>query len=166
MLRTIWLLGLTNLIVPFLSCQPAAAQGSGTSLGFNRPVEGATGGLSKGPASPTPSDLGPGVRVHLDPYGKRCVAVGAKAHVAPDFRKIFNADQSSGGTSDGATTPKLFEHVVSAENHCAFTIKLRVCYYGSLSCLPLDVPAYGHQRTILGVSSSGPDFRYQYTEQF
>jgi hypothetical protein len=94
--------------------------------------------------------------------------------VPPDFRKICSGEHSLHGaehdkgksSSSDVAALRLFEHVISADNHCPRTIKLKVCYYDSQTCVPLDVPAYGRQRAILGVSSAGPDFRYQYTEQF
>ncbi len=176
MIRITSVLRVTCVLAPLLVSGASSAQVSATSpgLGFGRPIEGATGGLSKRSGSLGQSDLSLGVRVHLDPYGKRCVAVDASSHVPPDFRKIFSPERSAYRSEDvkdkndssESVAPKLFEHVISADNHCALTIKLRVCYYGSLTCVPLDVPGYGRQRTILGVSSGGPDFRYQYTEQF
>jgi hypothetical protein len=169
MRRTSWSLRAMTLLVPLFVCSPSAAQ-----IGFDRPIEGSTGGLSDRTGSLAQSDLSPGTKVHLDPYGKRCVAVTANAHAPPDFRKIFSGAQSSLRSEDGkekasssnGATPKLFEHIISAKNHCALTIRLRVCYRGSQTCMPLEVPPYGHQQAILGMSSSGPDFRYQYTEQF
>ena len=121
-----------------------------------RPIEGSTGGHYESEL-PAQSDLTPSVRVHLDPYGKRCVAVAAYSRAKTDFGKIFGA---------GPQATASFEHFISAQNHCSQTIRLRVCYHGSQNCVPMDVPPYGRQQASLGVAPGMPGFRYQYTEQF
>ena len=157
---------LAILLVSLLACDVSNGQPLGAGPG--RPIEGSTGGLSNQSQSSAQSDLNPGVRAHLDPYGKRCVKVAASSHQKTDFRKIFGAGQTSSGNNSeqGVNSTKLFEHIISAENHCGQTIKLRVCYYGSQNCIPLDVPGYGHQQASLGVAPGMPGFRYQYIEQF
>jgi hypothetical protein len=80
-----------------------------------------------------------------------------------DFRKIFGAGQTPQASDN---TSKLFEHMISAQNHCSQIIRLRVCYYGSETCVAVDVPPFDHQQASLGVARGMPGFRYQYTEQF
>ena len=58
---------------------------------------GLTGGLylPNQSQSSLHSDLDLGVKVHSDPYGKRCISVAAFALPKTDFRKIFGAEQSA-----------------------------------------------------------------------
>jgi hypothetical protein len=83
------------------------------------------------------------------------------SQTTPDFRKIFGGEQSSGSA---VATSKTFEHVISATIIARIT--LRVCYFGSQTCVTVQVPGYGHQQASLGLSPGQPGFRYQYTEQF
>lgn len=127
--------------------------------GSGRPVEGSTGGVLL-PNQPSGlSDLKPGVKLHMDPFGKPCVTVGAYSLPKADFRRIFGAEQKPSASVD-------YEQFVTAKNHCSQTIKLKVCYFGSQSCVTIDVAGYGDQRASLGISPGMRGFRYQYTEQF
>jgi hypothetical protein len=173
-------LQLTCLIVVLLA-SPGTSNGQEPTRS-GRPIEGSTGGLyvPNQSQSSLQSDLDPGVKVHLDPYGKRCILVAAYALPKTDFRKIFGAELSahsspkdkgkdaSGSVGQDARASKAqnYEHMVSAQNRCSHTIRLRVCYLGSQSCVPLAVPAYGRQQASLGIATGTPAFRYQYTEQF
>jgi hypothetical protein len=123
-----------------LSVAAASAQG----LTTDRPVFGASGGIRAPLALDDPENAR--VKVHRDPYGKPCVDV-----VGVSRAQTIN--------------PKMFDQNIIAENHCSQLIKLKVCYYGSPSCLPLDVPPYGRRETLLGLFPM-KEFRYQYTEQF
>jgi hypothetical protein len=125
-----------------------------------RPIEGSTGGNQ--PQSPALSQLRPRVKVHQDAAGNPCVTVAAHSIPKTDFRKIFGGGQTSDGTD---IKLKTFEHIISAHNHCALTVRLRVCYYGSQNCLPLDVPGHDDGEVSLGISPES-GFHYQYTEQF
>ena len=149
------------LLAPFLACD--VCNGQQTTIGSGRPIEGSTDGLYLPNQSPFQSDLDPRVKVHQDPYGKRCVSVAAFALPKTDFRKIFGAEPAAKG-SDSKT--QNYEHIVSAQNRCSQSIKLKVCYLGSQSCLLVDVPPYGHQQASLGIATGTKAFRYQYTEQF
>ena len=152
-LKSIWLL------MPFLVCNVSYGQ----TAGAGRPIEGSTDGLYLPNQSPFHSDLDPGVKVHHDPYGKRCISVAAFALPKTDFRKIFGAEPAA---KDADSKTQHYEHIVSAQNRCSQSIKLKVCYLGSQSCLLVDVPPYGHQQASLGIATGTKAFRYQYTEQF
>jgi hypothetical protein len=91
------------------------------------------------------------------------VTVAAQALPKTDFRKIFGGPQASDGNQ--GVKSKTFEHIVSGHNHCAITVRLKVCYYGSLNCVPMDVPGHDAQQVSLGLSPEA-GFHYQYTEQF
>jgi len=173
-MRRAKLLKLGSLLVPLLVCEASSGQQSLAPLGPGRPIEGSTSGLYL--PNSVQSDLSRGVKVHLDVYGKRCVTVAAYSLAKTDFRKIFGGGQtpqaekdkgaSSGAGGQGDYKSKNFEHIVSAQNHCSQTVRLRVCYLGSQDCVPLDVPGYGHQQASLGIAAGTPSFRYQYIEQF
>jgi hypothetical protein len=122
----------------------AYAQG----LTIERPVFGASRGLRT--VSPPLALDDPGnakARVHRDPYGKPCVGV-------------------FGLSRPQVVNTKMFDQTVIADNHCSALIKLKVCYFGSQTCLPVEVPPYGRKETLLGFFPAMKEFRYQYTEQF
>jgi hypothetical protein len=154
------------LLVPFLACD--VCNGQQSTAEFGRPIEGSTGGLylPNQSQSSLHSDLDPGVKVHSDPYGKRCISVAAFARPKTDFRKIFGAELSAHSSGAGDSKSQNYEHIVSAQNRCSQSIKLKVCYLGSRSCLLVDVPPYGQQQASLGIATGTSAFRYQYTEQF
>jgi len=160
----------------------AKAQGLTTRLdsGPNRPIEGSSGGLrlddlnhppGSGPSS-SRNDLLGMPRVHKDPYGKPCVVVSAYSKKEVNFEEIFKKSQAVQNSADDTSTAQdnrrkdVYTHLIKAQNHCMQNIKLSVCYYGSQSCVPVSVPAYGRQEAVLGIYPGLSDFRYQYTEQF
>ena len=119
---------------------PMATQGAATV--------GSSGGM-RPPAqlpllSGTPSA---GVKTHLGPTGKPCLTVLGSAKP-----QIIN--------------PNIFEHIIMASNECSQPIKMKVCYYQSAQCVPLDVPAYGRKEAILGIMPAMNQFRFEYREQF
>jgi hypothetical protein len=132
------------LIGVLLSSFAADAQG----LTAERPIFGSSGGIRSASPPAALDDLeNAKARVHRDPYGKPCVDV-------------------LGRSRPQTVNTKMFDQTIIAENHCSQAIKLKVCYYGSLSCMPVDVPPYGRKETLLGFFSTMKEFRYQYTEQF
>jgi hypothetical protein len=149
-----------------------------------RPVVGSTGGLGVNkPPSPY-QDQGSATagRVHLDPVGKPCLAVTGVARLQParldprsqtlDPKKQTldangqPADPNDPGVQPQPSGPKIFEHSIVARNNCSTLIKLKVCYYHTQSCVPIEVPAYGRKDALLGIYPSLKDFRYEYVEQF
>jgi hypothetical protein len=150
---------LASLLVSLLACDVANSQP--LNGGSGHPIEGSTGGTYR-PNKLQSSDLNPSAKVHKDAYGTPCVTVAAHSLPKTDFRKIFSGGQTSDGTD---IKLKTFEHIISAHNHCALTVRLRVCYYGSQNCLPLDVPGHDDGQASLGISPES-GFHYQYTEQF
>ena len=152
-MRTTDLLKLTSPLFLLLACTVSDGQESG------RPIEGSTGGLYVPKESSALSDLKPGIKMHMDPYGKPCVTVGAYSLPKTDFGKIFGAEQRPPASVE-------YEHFVTAKNRCSQTIKLKVCYFESNSCVTVNLAGYGNQRASLGLSPGARGFRYQYTEQF
>jgi hypothetical protein len=118
------------------------------ALTTERPVFGASRGLrAVTPPLALDDPENAGARVHRDPYGKPCVGV-----VGLSRPQVVNT--------------KMFDQTIIADNHCSALIKLKVCYYGSQTCLPVEVPPYGRKETLLGFFPAMKEFRYQYTEQF
>jgi hypothetical protein len=143
---------LTSLLLLLLASEISNAQESG------RPIEGATGGAYSPHESSALSDLKPGIKMHLDPFGKPCVTVAAYSLAKTDFGKIFGAEPK-------VFASKEYEHMITATNRCSQMIKLKVCYSGTQDCVIVELASYGNQRASLG-RSSDQGFRYQYTEQF
>ncbi len=165
-LNLLKLLSLTVLGV--VTCEASNGQGLTTPLDStpSRPIEGATAGLhlpnqtQSGNSQFSSPNSNFGVKVHTDAVGKPCVKVSAYSHQQTNYRKIFDPTLTLRNGSN------IFEHFISAQNHCSQPVKLRVCYYNSQSCVAVDVPAYGRQEALLGAYPALPDFRYQYVEQF
>jgi hypothetical protein len=127
-----------------LSSVAVGAQGITTV----RPVYGTSGDIRAASAPPAFDDPeNARAKVHRDPYGKPCL-------------EIFGVSRPQ------TVNTKMFDQTVIAKNHCSKVVKLKVCYYGSLSCVPVDVPAYSRKETLLGFFPTMKEFRYQYTEQF
>lgn len=159
---------LSLLVLAVVTSEASNGQGLTTPLDAtpSRPIEGSTGGqhlpnqMQLGGSQFSSSNSSFGVKVHLDPVGKPCVKVSAYSHQQTNYRKIFDPTLTPQNSSN------IFEHFISAQNHCSQPVKLKVCYYGSQSCVAVDVPGYGRQEALLGVYPALPDFRYQYVEQF
>jgi hypothetical protein len=88
-----------------------------------------------------------GVKMHLGPTGKPCLTV-------------------FGSAKPQTINPNIFEHIIMASNECSQPIKMKVCYYQSAQCVPLDVPAYGRKEIVLGIMPAMNQFRFEYREQF
>jgi hypothetical protein len=131
----------------------------GQGIGPGRPIVGSTEGIL--PKQTQFDYLNPGIKVHKNPVGERCVTVSAYSRPKTNYRKIFG-----GGSEQGAAAPKTFQHMIVANNRCGQMISINVCYYESQSCVTVQAPGYGEGETILGIASGSPGFRYQYTEQF
>jgi hypothetical protein len=139
--RSIILLAVAGVL---LSSAEAGAQG----IAIERPVFGASAGIrAASPPLALDDPKNASAKVHRDPYGKPCV-------------DVFGLSRPQ------TVNTKMFDQSVIAENHCSRLIKLKICYYGSLSCVPADVPPYGRKETLLGFFPTMKEFRYQYTEQF
>jgi hypothetical protein len=133
----------------FLSSIAGSAQRTAHAQGLTteRPIFGASRGLRVTPPLALDDPENARARVHRDPYGKPCVGV-------------------FGLSRPQVVNTKMFDQTIIADNHCSALIKLKVCYYGSQTCLPVEVPPYGRKETLLGFFPAMKEFRYQYTEQF
>jgi hypothetical protein len=139
-----------TLVGVLLSSVIADAQASTDAQGITteRPVFGASRGIrAASPPLALDDPENARAKVHRDPYGKPCV-------------DVFGLSRPQ------VVNTKMFDQTVVADNHCSQLIKLKVCYYGSLTCVPIDVPPYGRKETLLGFFPTMKEFRYQYTEHF
>jgi hypothetical protein len=145
--KTMRFAGTCAVLISLAGGDAASAQALSVPGNNTRPIVGTSSPqlpnqsrfLSENPATAT--------KVHKDPSGKPCLI-------------------ASGSSRRQTINPKIFEHIVSFQNHCLHAIKLKVCYYGAETCVWVDVPSYGQKETVLGIYPSLPDFRYQYLEQF
>ena len=87
------------------------------------------------------------ILIHRGPTGSPCLAVGgfARPHLV---------------------NPNLYDHVVVVVNKCPQRIAMRVCYYNTQDCIPVEVPGNERKEAILGVLPSAKDFRFEFREKF
>jgi hypothetical protein len=137
------------LLSCFIGADPSWAQSPTTSSGSSSaPVVGGTIGVS--PPPPPRLITGSGnldILRHRNFAGKPCLTVEgyARPHIV---------------------NPNLFDHVIDANNSCPQTVKLKVCYYGSRDCVPMEVPGHMRKEAVLGTLPSIKDFQYEFREQF
>src|SRR5262245_1610936 len=145
--RTIGSATTLALLITLGGSNASRAQALSVPGNNTRPIVG-TSGLQP-PSQPRLLSENPttATKVHLDLAGKPCLVV-------------------SGYSRPQTINPKIFEHIVSFQNHCVQTIKLKVCHYGSQNCISADVPGYGRKESVLGIYPSLREFRYAYLEQF
>ncbi|MDI1343079.1 MAG: hypothetical protein PSV22_03115 [Pseudolabrys sp.] len=85
--------------------------------------------------------------VHRSSLGKPCLNIEAasRAHVI---------------------NPDVYDNIVSFQNQCNILIKVRVCYFGTESCVDVEVPAQKRTDAVLGIRPHSQYFRYSYKEKF
>lgn len=102
------------------------------------------------PAKPRSTLQAPGtnteLRTHRNALGKPCL----------DFEAISRAHLSN---------TDIYDNIVSIKNQCAQRIMVKVCYFGSDSCIDVEVPAFQRKDVILGVRPQSQYFRYSYKEK-
>lgn len=124
----------------------AGAQGiSATHGNDSLPMVGGVGGLR---APPLISSVDrPGAKRHLDPAGKPCLTVGGFVQAQKNH-------------------PKIFDHVIVANNKCVQRIRINACYFSTQNCISMEIPGRQRRQAILGIFPALKDFRYEYREQF
>jgi len=122
---------------------PASAQDE-----TSRPTLGGVGVRAPTEVGPTfgPSSSNEILR-HRSPIGIPCLAVSgfARPHVV---------------------NPNVYDHVIAAKNSCPQRITIKVCYYKSLDCIPMEVPGGERKEAVLGTLPATKDFRFEFREQF
>ena len=88
-----------------------------------------------------------GLTVHRNAFGKPCLNI-----VAASRSHVVN--------------PSVFDNIVSIQNQCSQIIKVQICYYGSESCIDVEVSGQQRKDTVLGVRPNSQYFRYSYKEKF
>lgn len=85
--------------------------------------------------------------VHRNGFGKPCLNIEAasRSHVV---------------------NPDVYDNIVSIQNQCSQIIKVQICYYGSASCIDVEVLGQQRKDTVLGVRPNSQYFRYSYKEKF
>lgn len=85
--------------------------------------------------------------VHRNSLGKPCLNIEAasRSHVI---------------------NPDVYDNIVSFQNQCQILIKVRVCYFGTESCVDVEVPAQKRTDAVLGIRPKSQYFRYSYKEKF
>lgn len=106
------------------------------------------------PASPYKSRLtlqnsgaNAALTVHRNAFGKPCLDIEAvsRSHVV---------------------NPDVYDNIVSIQNQCSQIIRVQICYYGSQSCIDVEVSGQQRKDTVLGVRPNTQYFRYSYKEKF
>jgi hypothetical protein len=103
----------------------------------------------KTPSKPLLPDTSqaPGGRLHMNSFGKPCLTV-------------------RGNPKAQLVNPNLFSHMIVVTNTCSMPIKLKVCYYKTQNCVPIEVLGYGRKEAILGIFPAMKSFRFEHQEQF
>lgn len=85
--------------------------------------------------------------VHRNPFGKPCLDIEAasRAHVI---------------------NPDVYDNVVSIVNKCSKTIRVKVCYFNTDSCVSVEVLGRQRRDVILGVRPHMQYFKYSFQEKF
>jgi hypothetical protein len=124
----------------------ATAQDDAPPLsGFSGPIYGGT----EEPTTDTPiaGTETSAIHRHLDMAGQPCLSV-------------------SGYATPQVVDPNLFDHMISARNHCPQSIKIQVCYFQTQECISMDVPGDAIKESLLGIFPSLKDFRFEFRERF
>jgi len=126
----------------------AAAQRDPTPFeALSGPTVGGSGATPKPETRPFAAAAGTELLRHRSFTGRPCLDVGG-------YARPHHIDVS------------LYDHVISAVNGCPQRIELRVCYYRTQDCIPMEVPGNGHKEAILGTLPSTKDFRFEFREKF
>jgi hypothetical protein len=127
-----------------------AANAQSTATPFETPSRPTVGGTGiQAPSQPPVFGASRGTEIlrHRGPTGKPCLSVVgfARPHIV---------------------NPNLYDHVITATNNCAQRITMRVCYYESQECIPMEIPGGERKEAILGTLPSTKDFRFEFREKF
>jgi hypothetical protein len=132
----------------FLNAGHGSAQEA--SPPFQRPSAPTVGGSS--PRSPVqPPSFGPRgeteILRHRDLTGKPCLTV-------------------SGMPRPHIVNRKLYDHVITASNACPQRIAIRVCYYRTDDCIPMEIPGGQRKEAVLGTLPATKEFGFEFREKF
>jgi len=131
------------LIALAVVSSPATAQSD-----ISAPTVGAVG--LRPPSADLPTfgaSSGTDVLRHRSPIGAPCLTVAGVAR-------------------PHAVNPTVFDHVITAKNSCAQRITIRICYYKSADCMPMEIPGGERKEAILGTLPAVKEFRFEFREKF
>jgi hypothetical protein len=132
-----------------LSCAvPASAQDAGGPFRNSSPPSPGGTIPNRAVASPT---FGPraGTEIlrHRDFAGKPCLAI-------------------SGQSRSHVINPKVYDHVIIVSNACPQRIVIRVCYYRTQDCIPMEISGGERKEARLGSMPSVNGFDFEFRERF
>jgi hypothetical protein len=117
---------------------------------FQRPSSPTVGGSIPRSAAQPPS-FGPrgGTEIlrHRDFTGKPCLTVAGIAR-----QHIINRN--------------LYDHVITVSNACPQRITIRVCYYRTDDCIPMEIPGGERKEAHLGAMPAVKEFGFEFREKF
>jgi hypothetical protein len=61
---------------------------------------------------------------------------------------------------------KLYDHVITASNACPQRIAIRVCYYRTDDCIPMEIPGGQRKEAVLGTLPATKEFGFEFREKF
>jgi hypothetical protein len=126
----------------------ALAQGATTPFESpSRPTVGGPGGNPNEIRPTFQASAGTEILRHRSPTGKPCLGVGGYAR-------------------PHTIAPNVYDHVIEATNGCPQRITIRVCYYQTQNCVPLEIPGGERKQAILGTLPAAKDFRFEFVERF
>ncbi len=102
------------------------------------------------PVTPAPifgASAGNEILRHRDFTGKPCLSVGG-------YARPHTVDRN------------LYDHVITVLNNCPRRIVMKVCYFQSQDCIPIEIPGGERKEAILGTLPSAKDFRFDFREKF
>jgi hypothetical protein len=140
-------IGVAFLWLTVLACS-ALAQSETTP--FESPSRPTVGGAGVRPPETRPTfqaSTGTEILRHRGPTGKPCLEVGAYAR-------------------PHTVAPNVYDHVIDATNSCPQRITIRVCYYQTQNCVPLEIPGGERKQAILGTLPAVKEFRFEFVERF
>ena len=118
----------------------ASAQDSAPSFGGTTP--------NRAVSSPTFGPrAGTDVLRHRDFAGKECLSV-------------------SGNSRPHASNANVYDHVIIVTNRCPQRIVIRVCYYRTEDCIPMEIPGGERKEGRLGSMPSVTEFGFEFREKF
>jgi hypothetical protein len=131
-----------------ISCTASWAQSGPTP--FGNPSRPTVGGRMPSDFATTPTFGASGSNEllrHRGPTGNTCLTV-------------------NGYPRSHTVNPNVYDHVIAAVNGCAQRIAIRVCYYRTQDCIPMEIPGNERKEAILGTLPAVRDFRFEFREKF
>jgi hypothetical protein len=134
-------------LVVVIAC---AAMAQNAPPPFEAPSSPILGGAGVAAPSQPPhfgASAGSEILRHRDFTGKPCLEVGGYAR-------------------PHTVNTNLFDHVITVLNTCPQRIVIKVCYYRSEDCIPMELPGGERKEAILGTLPSTKFFRFEFREKF